>query len=74
MREVTDLVKEEDIKIIFFESFVSDKIAQTISKETGASVQSLQPLANVTEDEAKKGYILIMQENLRKLSAAMECE
>ena len=74
MKEITDLVKEEDIKIIFFESFVSDKIAQTISKETGASVQSLQPLANVTQDEAKKGYVFIMQENLQKLSSAMECE
>ena len=74
MKEITDLVKDEGIKIIFFESFVSDKISQTISKETGVSVQALQPLANVTEDEAKKGYILIMQENLHKLFEAMECE
>ena len=74
MKEMTDLVKEENINTIFFESFVSDKLAQGISKETGAKVESLQPLANVTEEEAKKGYILIMQENLKKLSYAMECE
>lgn len=74
MKEITDLVNEEDIKVIFFESFVSDKIAKSISKETGAQARSLQPLANVTQDEAGKGYILLMQENLVKLSDAMECE
>lgn len=74
MTEIADLVKEEEIKIIFFESFVSSKVADTLSKETGAKVESLQPLANVTELEAQKGYILIMQDNLKKLSIAMECE
>lgn len=74
MKEITDLVKEEDIKIIFFESFVSDRVAQTIAKETGAEVSSLQPLANVTEEESKRGYITLMQENLEKLSKAMLCQ
>jgi len=74
MKEITDLVNEEGIKVIFFESFVSPKVSETISKETGARVESLQPLANVSSDEATKGYVLIMQENLKKLSSAMECE
>ena len=74
MKGITDLLKDEDIKVIFFESFVSSKIAQTISKETGADIQSLQPLANVTQAEADQGYVNIMKENLKKLSAALECE
>lgn len=74
MREITDLVKNEGIKTVFFESFVSPKISETIAKETGAKVDSLQPLANVTEEEAEKGYIGLMRENLQKLSSAMECE
>jgi len=74
MKEITDLVRDENIKVIFFESFVSSKVAQTISKETGASVESLQPLANVTQAEAKQGYVFIMRENLEKLSTALECE
>jgi len=73
LTEITDLVKEEGIETIFFESFISPKVSETIAKETGAKVQSLQPLANVTEAEADKGYIILMQENLEKLSAAMEC-
>jgi len=74
MKEMTDLVKTEDVKIIFFESFVSSKASETISKETGATIQSLQPLANVTEKEFSQGYIFLMKENLKKLSFAMECE
>lgn len=74
MREIIDLVKNEGIGIIFFESFVSPKVSETIAKETGARVDSLQPLANVTEEEAGRGYIGLMRENLAKLSSAMECE
>jgi len=74
MKEITDLLSEEKFNTIFFESFVSPKLAQTIGKETGVKVESLQPLANVTQEEAKKGYIALMRDNLHKLSAAMECE
>ena len=74
MKEIADFVKEEDIKVIFFESFVSDKVALTLAKETGAQAQALQPLANVTEEEAKKGYVILMRENLKKLSKAMLCQ
>ena len=73
MKEIIDLVNDENIKVIFFESFVSDKTAQSISKETGIKVQSLQPLANVTQEEAKLGYVYIMRENVKKLKSAMEC-
>lgn len=74
MKEITDLLSQEKFNTIFFESFVSPKLAETIAKETGVKVESLQPLANVTEAEANKGYIALMRENLQKLSAAMECE
>lgn len=74
MKEITDLLSQEKFNTIFFESFVSPKLAQTIAKETGVKVEPLQPLANVTEEEAKKGYIGLMRENLHKLSSAMECE
>lgn len=74
MKEITDLVKSEDIKVVFFESFVSPEVANTISKEAGAKAQSLQPLANVNEDEESKGYIGLMRDNLLKLQTAMECE
>ena len=74
MTEIANLVKKEKIPVVFFESFVSDKVALTIAKETNTQVQSLQPLANVTQEEAKKGYIKLMEENLAKLAKAMSCQ
>ena len=74
MKEISDLVKEEGIDVIFFESFVSPAIAETISKETGAKAQALQPLANISKNDKDKSYAELMRENLRQLRTAMECE
>ncbi len=72
---VVTLVKEHGIKTIFFEEMVNDNIAQTISRETGAKAQPLQPLENISEDELKshQTYESIMRTNLAKLTQAMEC-
>jgi zinc transport system substrate-binding protein len=73
--EIIALVKEHSIKTIFFEELVNDNVAQTISHETGATTQPLQPLENISEDELKshQTYLSIMRENLKKLREAMEC-
>lgn len=76
MAELSDLVKEHRIKTIFFESFVSDALMQSLAKESGARVDVLQPLANIAAEEAAKGtgFKRLMEMNLNKLLHAMECE
>lgn len=73
--QVIALVKEHRIKTIFFEEFISDNVAQTIARESGAQALSLQPLENISEDELKshQTYEPIMRDNLAKLTQAMEC-
>jgi len=73
--KIIDIVKEHHIKIIFFEELISDNVAQTIAKETGAKAQPLQPLENISQDELKshQTYLTIMEDNLKKLREAMEC-
>lgn len=73
--DIIILVKEHGVKTIFFEEFINDNVSQTIAKETGAKVQSLQPLENISEDELKshQTYLTIMRENLKKIREAMEC-
>ena len=72
---IVELVKKHTIKTIFFEALISDNVAQTIAKETGAKAQPLQPLENISEDELKshQTYLTIMRDNLKKLREAMEC-
>jgi len=68
-------IKEDGIKTIFFESFVSDKVINAIAKDVKVGVDTLQPLGNITKDEAQKGmgYEQIMRQNLTKLQKALEC-
>jgi len=75
MAELIEHVKEYKLKTIFFESFVSDKAIKSIAKEAKVEVDVLQPLGNITADEAKENlsYEDIMKINLEKLSKALEC-
>ncbi len=75
MAGLIEHVKEYKLKTIFFESFVSDKAIKSIAQEAKVKVDVLQPLGNITADEAKQNlsYEDIMKTNLEKLSKALEC-
>jgi zinc transport system substrate-binding protein len=76
MVRVIEHVREHDVKTIFFESFVNDKAMKSIAQEAKVSVEVLQPLGNITRDEAQKNlsYEDIMLDNLKKISKALVCE
>lgn len=73
IKEIIELVKEKGIKIIFTEEAMNPKIVETISKETGAEVRTLNPLEGISEDDMNKGvdYFSIMRENLENLKEAL---
>lgn len=73
IKEIIELVKEKGIKIIFTEEAMNPKIVETISKETGAEVRTLNPLEGISEDDMDKGvdYFSIMRENLENLKEAL---
>jgi zinc transport system substrate-binding protein len=75
MIKLIEHVREHKTPVIFFESFVSDKTIKSIAKEANAEVDVLQPLGNITADEAKAqlGYEEIMRRNLQKISKALMC-
>jgi len=73
MARLSDLVKTKGIKTVFYESFVSDKLADALARESGVGVAVLQPLANISADEIGADYFRLMNENLLKLHDAMEC-
>ncbi len=75
LAEVADLVKKEDIKVIFFESLVSPKLSQTIAQETGAQTMVLDPIEGLTQEDlnAGKNYLTVMRSNLAALQTALQC-
>lgn len=73
IKEIIELVKEKGIKIIFTEEAMNPKIVETISKETGSEVRTLNPIEGISEDDMNKGadYFSIMRENLENLKEAL---
>lgn len=73
--QIADLVKKENVKIIFFESLVSPKLSETIAKETNARTMKLDPLEGLTDNDIKAGknYFSVMDDNLKALQTALIC-
>ena len=63
------------MKFIFFETLVSPKLAETLAREVGARTLVLNPIEGLTKDEqaAGRGYVELMEENLKNLRTALEC-
>ncbi|MEY8355469.1 metal ABC transporter substrate-binding protein [Lachnospiraceae bacterium 54-53] len=74
MAEIIDFVKENDVKIIFFEELVSPKVAEAVAAETGASTQVLNPIEGLSDEEMAAGddYFSVMEKNLTQLEAALK--
>ena len=71
--EIIDFAKANDVRVIFFESLVSPKVAQSIAAQVGARTDVLSPIEGLTNEEAAAGedYFSVMRRNLAALSAAL---
>lgn len=67
-------IKKDNIKYIFYEELASPKIAETLSKETGAKLILLNAAHNVSKEQLEKGitFISIMKSNLENLKIGLE--
>jgi zinc transport system substrate-binding protein len=74
--KVVELAKEHDIKVIYFEIYVSDELAKVIAREIGARILVLSPAANLTRSQIQKGttFFDIMSMNLKNLQEGLDCE
>jgi zinc transport system substrate-binding protein len=75
MQEVAQLAKSHNVKVIFFETLVDPKVADTIAREAGAKTMVLNPIEGLTtlEQAEGKGYIDLMRQNLTNLRTALDC-
>ncbi|EKV55844.1 periplasmic solute binding protein [Brachyspira hampsonii 30446] len=70
MSETIDFIKNNDVKAIFYEEFSSSKLVDSIAKETGVKVLTLNPIESLSEEYIKAGkdYFSVMEENLISLT------
>lgn len=71
--EIIDYARAHDVRVIFFESLVSPKVAESIAAQVGARTDVLSPLEGLTDDEVAAGedYFSVMRKNLAALKAAL---
>ena len=74
--EFVDFIRDNDIKVIFAEELVDPRLAEVIADEAGAQVLLFSPLEALTQDEIGQNitYIDKMEQNLKALRIALECQ
>lgn len=70
-----DETKRRNIKTIFFEPGVSDKMARLIAREVGADIRLLNPGHTLTRDQIKAGvtFLDLMASNLESFKHGLSC-
>lgn len=76
MTQIVQFIKDNNVKTVFGEDLVSQKVAKTIADETGAECVQLNPVEGLTDKQLKAGedYLSVMKDNLKKLVKALNQE
>jgi zinc transport system substrate-binding protein len=75
LRAVVREARAHRVRVIYFETLVSPRVAETIAREVGAKTAVLNPVEGLTPDEQSRGatYFTVMDENLRSLAEGLDC-
>lgn len=73
MRDVTNIIRKHGVTTVYSETLVSPAIAETVARETGATVAVLDPIEGITKASAGTDYFQVMQSNLATLKKGQDC-
>ena len=70
MSDTIAFIKNNDVKAIFYEDFSSSKLVDSIAKETGVKILTLNPIESLSEEYINAGedYFSVMEENIISLT------
>ena len=75
LAELVKLMRANGLKYVFSEELLSTRSAETIARETGATVLMLHGAHNISRDDLARGvtFISLMRKNLENLRTGMQC-
>jgi zinc transport system substrate-binding protein len=73
LASVSDFVKDNDVRTIYFETLVSPAIAQTIAGESGARTDVLDPIEGLNDKSQGNDYLEVMRANLANIEKGQPC-
>jgi zinc transport system substrate-binding protein len=73
--EMIALMRSTGTRYIFYEELISPRVAETIARETGATLLRLNGVHNLSRDELLGGatYLSLMEQNLANLRTGLQC-
>jgi len=68
-------IKEHGLKYVYYEELMEPRVAETLSRETGAALLMLHGAHNVSKEELERGvtFLTIMEQNLATLKVGLQC-
>ncbi len=68
-------IRQHELHYVYYEELITPRVAETIAKETGASLLKLNGAHNITKDEMERGvtFLSIMEQNLENLAKGLQC-
>jgi zinc transport system substrate-binding protein len=73
MATLTAHIRETGASTVYAETLVSEDVARTLARETGARLAVLDPIEGITSASAGRDYPSVMRSNLQVLRAGQEC-
>ncbi|HYO17781.1 MAG TPA: zinc ABC transporter substrate-binding protein, partial [Dermatophilaceae bacterium] len=70
---VSTYARANGVSTIYAETLVSPAIAQTVARESGATMATLDPIEGLTKASAGKDYFEVMRSNLKALRLGQGC-
>ena len=75
LADISNTLRQEGLKHLFYEELLSPRVADTIAKETGAALLKLHGAHNIAKEEFdnKRTFIDLMERNLDNLRTGLQC-
>ena len=73
LAELTRHIRATGASTVYAETLVSEDVARTLARETGARLAVLDPIEGITSASAGRDYPSVMRANLQVLRTGQEC-
>ncbi len=73
LRDLVAHIEENGVTTVYSETLVSPALAETLARETGASVAVLDPIEGITDTSLGTDYLEVMESNLATLEKGQQC-
>lgn len=75
LMNISRTLKENGLQHIYHEELIAPRVAETIAKETGATILLLHGGHNISKEEFDRGvtFLSIMEKNLESLKTGLQC-